>query len=95
MGMVLFSLVVGSWCCFIYFQSRKQSVAPQSKSARVKWLSKVSGFVILSNISMDVKLSEEICTHWVVFVVFFSNANSVRIAIKVATDRISIRSSAC
>ena len=55
----------------------------------------MSGLVILSNISMDVKLSEEICTRWVVSVVSFSNANSVGITIKVATDRISIRSSAC
>ena len=45
---------------------------------------------------MDMELSEEICTHrGVVSVVSFSNANSVGIAIKVATDRILIGSCAC
>lgn len=94
--MALFSLVVGSWCRFTYFQSRKQSVAPQSRSARFEWLSRVSGLVILSGISVDVELSEEICTRLgVVSVVSFSNANSIGIAVEVATDRISIGSRAC
>jgi hypothetical protein len=96
MGMALFSLVVGSWCHFTYFQSRKQSVAPQSKSARVEWLSRVSGLVIFSDISVDMELSKKICTcRGVVSVVSFSNANSVGIAVEVATDRISIGSCAC
>lgn len=73
----------------MYFQSRKQSVAPLSKRAWTEWLSIVSGLVILSDISIDVEFSDEICTcRGVVSVVSLSKAYNDRIAVKVATDRI-------
>ena len=80
----------------MYFQSRKQSVAPLSKRALTEWLSIVSGRVIFSDMSVDVELRAEICTRrGVVSAVGFSKANSDGIAVEVATDRISIGPGAC